>query len=315
MKNSINKIKLGELSLKNNLFLAPMLGFTNFAFRELIQKTSNISTITEMIPINALSKDCNYCKDLIIRGNYEKNLGYQFFGNDENKFVKSIENLEKMDIKIDYINLNCGCPATDIIKQGAGSALLNRESKIKNIIEKTKECFDYPFTIKIRTGYDYEKHLNYKELEGSGLDAIFLHGRTKKQQYSGEINLEYIKEVKEKTNIPIIANGDIRNIEDINRIYEYTKCDGFMIGRKALFNPFIFEEILYKNKKKFEDKIFFLEEYYKLLEFKDVKTKFKDVKNLSLFFARNIDNIAEVRKNLAKSQRFDEIIGILKKVC
>lgn len=312
MKRELNTIKIGNKRLKNNLFLAPMLGFTNFAFRELIQKSAEINTFTEMISINALSKDSNYCKDQIKIGN-EKNLFFQFFGNDEEKLIKSIENVLKHN-DLDFINLNCGCPAADIISQGAGSALLKRESKIVTIIKKCKKEYNIPFTIKIRTGFDYPKHLNYNKLEESELDAIFIHGRTKKQQYSGEIDLNFIKEAKELTKIPIISNGDIKNLSDIKKHYKETNCDGFMIGRAALNNPFIFSEMLHNKIFSFNDKIDFLDIYYKNLN-KETKQGFNEVKNLSMFICRDIKNASIAREQISKTKTFNEIKVILKKLC
>ena len=313
MKTAIKSIKIGYIRLKNNLFLAPMLGFTNFAFRELIQETAKISAFTEMISINALSKDSNYCKDQL-KINGEKNLFYQFFGNDEKKLNKSIENILKHN-EIKFINLNCGCPAADIISQGAGSALLKRESKICSMIKECKKEYNIPFTIKIRTGFDYPKHLNYEKLENNGLDAIFLHGRTKKQQYSGKIDLNFIKETKELSNIPIIINGDIHNSKIIEDYYKKTNCDGFMIGRGALKNPFIFEELLTNKKNKsFEDKINFLDNYYKLL-IKDTKMGFNEAKNLSMFICKDVSNASVAREKISKVKTFSEIKAILKKLC
>lgn len=313
MQKVIKTIKIGNKRLKNNLFLAPMLGFTNFAFRELIQETAKINVFTEMISINALSKDSNYCKEQIKIYN-EKNLFYQFFGNDEKKLNKSIENVLKHNT-IEFINLNCGCPASDIISQGAGSALLKRESKIYTMIKECKKEYDIPFTIKIRTGFDYPKHLNYEKLENIGLDAIFIHGRTKKQQYSGEIDLKFIKEVKEKSKIPIIANGNIHNSKDLKKYYEKTFCDGFMIGREALKNPFVFEEILNnKHNKTFEDKIIFLEKYYKLL-MKNTNVGFNETKNISMFICKDVNNASMAREKISKSKTFGEIKATLKKLC
>lgn len=313
MSKVIKSIKIGSKRLKNNLFLAPMLGFTNFAFRELIQETSKINVFTEMISINALSKDSNYCKDQL-KTNNEKNLFYQFFGNDEKKLNKSIENTLKHN-DVEFINLNCGCPASDIISQGAGSALLKRESKIYTMIKECKKEYNIPFTIKIRTGFDYPKHLNYEKLEEIGLDAIFIHGRTKKQQYSGEIDLNFIKEAKEMSKIPIISNGDIHNKKNIENYFEKTFCDGFMIGRGALKNPFIFEEVLNnKNNKIFDDKITFLEKYYKMLT-KDTKMGFNETKNLSMFICKDINNACSAREKIAKAKTFGEIKATLKKLC
>lgn len=314
MKQIIKTIKIGKKRLKNNLFLAPLLGFTNFAFRELVQKTAKISVFTEMIPINALSKDSNYGKYVIKRGDSEKNVFYQFFGNDEEKFVKSVDNILDSGIKIDFLNLNCGCPANDIISQGAGSALLKRESKIIQIIKRAKESFDIPFTIKIRTGFNIPKHLNYTKLEKIQLDAIFIHGRTKKQQYSGKIDLDYIKEAKEKTKIPIIANGDIKSLEDVELLHNKTNCDGYMIGRGAVENPFIFDEILNNKKHKFEEKINFLENYYKLLKEEGTRSEYINTKNLALFMIKGIEGAVKARVKISKAKTFKEIETIIKKL-
>jgi nifR3 family TIM-barrel protein len=314
MSNAIKTIKIGKVHLKNNLFLAPLLGFTNFAFREGIQKTSPISVFTEMISINALSKDSNYCKDQIRRGIEEKNVFYQFFGNDEDKTVKSIQNTLDAGIKIDFFNLNCGCPAQDIVKQGAGSALLKRESKINSIIKAVKDNFDIPVTIKIRSGYDVPKHLDYNKLEESGCDAIFIHSRTRKQQYSGKIDLEFLKKAKESTVIPVIANGDLKNKEDIINIHNEINCDGYMLGRQALVNPFIFEEILYDKQRLFDDKVKFLEEYYQKLKDNGVIDVYGCIKPLGIFLTHGLIDATSLRVKLSEIKSAELIIDTLKKV-
>jgi len=311
---SIKNIKIGGGGLKNNLFLAPMLGFTNFAFRELIQKNAKIAVFTEMIPINALSKDSNYCKDLIIRGSSERNVFYQFFGNDEKKLVKSIQNILDLNIKIDFIDLNCGCPAQDIVLQGAGCALLKRESKIKSMIQASKKAFDIPFTIKIRTGYDKPKHLDYKALEDSGCDALFVHGRTKKQQYSGNIDLKFIKEAKERTDLPIIANGNIKDLKDIQKVYFQTDCDGYMIGRQALTNPFVFREIINGNYSTFYERIDFLDKYYKKMLDNNINCAFQNAKLLSLFLVREIKDASKIRERISKTKEFEELLQIVESI-
>jgi len=311
LKNVIKPINIGSKKLKNNLFLAPMLGFTNISFREKIQEITEINLFSEMIPINPLSKDSNYCKDIIKRSSKEKYLFYQFFGNDEEKLVKSIENMQNIGIKLDFININCGCPAADIIKQGAGSALLKRESKIHSMIEKCKKQYSIPVTIKIRTGFETPKHLNYKKLEDVGCDAIFIHGRTKKQQYSGKVDLEYIKEAKENTNIPIIANGDIKNKETLLNIHNDVCADGYMIGRAALSNPFVFREILYSNYCNFKEKEKFLLDYYNRLKKYGYIDAFQLTKVLSLFISRNIQNGVRVREKISKTKDIDSLMEIL----
>lgn len=314
MFKAIKKIKIGHKTLENNLFLAPMLGFTNFAFREEIEKYSKISVFTEMISINALSKDCNYCRDQIKRGASETNVFFQFFGNDEEKTVKSVQNILDIGTKIDFFNLNCGCPAQDIVKQGAGSALLKRESKINIIVKRVKESFNFPVTIKIRSGYDTTKHLDYNKLEESGLDALFVHPRTKKQQYSGKIDLEFLKQVKESTAIPVIANGDIKNKEDIIKLHNLIYCDGYMIGRQALNNPFIFEEILTGKERSFNNKINFLEKYYSNLIKYDVKDTYTRIKALSMLLTYGLKDATTIRLKLSELKDPVQIIDTLKNI-
>ncbi len=292
--------------------MAPMLGFTNVAFREVLQKTANISTFTEMIPVNSLSKDSNYCKDLLKRGKLEKNVFYQFFGNDEEKFKKAIDNVLTLGIKLDFININIGCPRLNIIKQGAGCALLKREPQIHKIVKELHNSFEIPVTIKIRAGYNVPKHLNYNKLEEEGCDAIFLHARTRKQGYSGKINLDFIKEAKEKTKIPIIANGDIKNIEDCYLIHNQSNSDGFMVGRYALQDPFVFREIMGGKKSTYKEKVKFLEDYYKALEKYEITNAFEKIKIFCSGVTKGMPNATKNRSLLVKTKNIEEIMEILK---
>lgn len=312
MNKAIKPIKIGENRLENNLFLAPMLGFTNVAFREVLQKTASISTFTEMVPVNSLSKDSNYCKDLIKKGKAEKNVFYQLFGNDEEKFKKAVDNLLDSGIKPDFININLGCPRLNIIKQGAGCALLKREPQIHKIVKELHNSFEMPITIKIRSGYNIPKHLNYSKLEEEGCDAIFLHARTRKQGYSGKIDLNYIKEAKEKTKIPIIANGDIKSMDDCEFIHNRTNSDGFMIGRFALQDPFVFREILSGKKSTYKEKIKFLEDYYKALEKYKITNAFEKIKIFCSGVTKGMPNATKNRSLLVKTKNIEEIMGILK---
>lgn len=292
--------------------MAPMLGFTNVAFREVLQKTADISTFTEMIPVNSLSKDSNYCKDIIKRGKTEKKVFYQFFGNDEEKFKKAIDNLLNLGIKLDFININIGCPRLNIIKQGAGCALLKREPQIHKIVKELKDCFEMPVTIKIRSGYNTSKHLNYGKLKEEGCDAVFLHARTRKQGYSGKIDLSFLKEAKEKTKIPIIANGDIKSHEDCALIHNQTNSDGFMIGRFALQDPFVFREILLGKKSTYKERVKFLEDYCRALERYEITNAFEKIKTFSTGLTKGMHNATKNRSLLVKIKSIEEIMEILK---
>lgn len=228
----------------NKLYMAPMAGITDRAFREIVMENGADKTVTEMISTKGLYYKDENTSSLLERQSGE-NLGVQIFGSDPDIIAEVIDNyINPLDFE--FIDFNMGCPAPKIFNNGDGSALMGKEDLAYEIMEKMVEASNKPIHIKIRLGIN-DKNKNYLEIsklaEKAGVSKICLHARTKSQFYTGKADWQAIKTLVETVNIPVIANGDITNAKDALDILELTKCDSLMIGRAALGNPFVFEEI------------------------------------------------------------------------
>ena len=248
-------MKIGNINFKNNIILAPMAGVTDVAFRSICIDFGADCGVTEMVSAKALSYNNEKTKDLLVTANNEKIKIVQIFGH-ESEIMAKICASPELD-KFDIIDINMGCPAPKIVNNGDGSALMLDINKAEEIIRACVKATQKPITVKFRSGFD-EDNINAIEFakmcERAGASAITIHGRTRNQMYSGSVDLDIIKDVKNAVNIPVIASGDVVDFESYQRTLEYTKCDGVMIGRGALGNPKIFSDILQKNKEfnKFE---------------------------------------------------------------
>ena len=242
-------MKIGNIEFKNNLILAPMAGVTDVAFRSICIEFGADCGVTEMVSAKALSYDNEKTKDLLITADNENIKIIQIFGHEKEIMAKicASKHLEKFDI----IDINMGCPAPKIVNNGDGSALMLDINKAEEIIKACVSATSKPITVKFRSGFNND-HINAVEFakmcERSGASAVTIHGRSRDQMYSGKVDLDIIKKVKESVSIPVIASGDVVDVDSYKRTLEYTKCDGVMIGRGALGNPAIFSELLGVNK-------------------------------------------------------------------
>lgn len=240
-------MKIGNIEFKNNLILAPMAGVTDVAFRSIAIDMGADAGVTEMVSAKALSYNNEKTSDLLLTAPNERIKIVQIFGHEPHVMAEICggKYLEKIDI----IDINMGCPAPKIVSNGDGSALMKNIPLSREIIEACVRATDKPITVKFRSGFD-DEHINAVEFakmcEEAGASAITIHGRTRTQMYGGSVDLDIIKAVKEAVKIPVIASGDIVDIESLEKTKKYTKCDGFMIGRGALGSPEIFAELIGK---------------------------------------------------------------------
>ena len=228
-------MKIGNVELNGNLFLAPMAGITDKAFRKIVKEIGGCSLVcTEMISSKALYYNDQKTENLMDTSDEERPIAIQLFGSEPDVF-ESITN--KLEDKCDIIDINMGCPAPKVVKNGDGSKLLQNVDLIYEIVNSVVKSTSKPITVKIRKGWD-ENSVNAvevaKAIEKAGAAAITIHGRTREEFYCGKADWDIIKQVKENVDIPVIGNGDVVDEDTAKQMLEYTKVDGIMIGRGAL---------------------------------------------------------------------------------
>lgn len=237
-------MKIGNVETDNNIFLAPMAGITDLPFRLICKEKGAGLVYTEMVSAKALLYGDEKTKLLLKTCEKERPLAVQIFGSD----IESIAYASKYVSQFaDIVDINMGCPAPKVVKNGDGSRLLLNLELVKQIVETAVKNSKVPVSVKIRKGWD-EEHIVALEaakiIEQAGASAITVHGRTRSQYYSGEADWEIIKKVKKAVNIPVIGNGDLKSAKDVENAFKFSKVDAVMIGRATLGNPWIFAQTL-----------------------------------------------------------------------
>ncbi len=238
-------MKIGKVSIPNRLFLAPMAGITDVAFRLICKEQGCGMVYTEMVSAKGLYYLSEKTADLMGVHPEEHPVGIQIFGSDPMIMAHMAEKVTERDG--DLIDINMGCPAPKIVKNGEGSALMREPVRVRAIFREVVKASSIPVTVKIRKGWDDES-VNAVEIariaEEEGISAVTVHGRTREQYYTGKADWEIIRKVKESISIPVIGNGDVFSPQEAKALFQETGCDGIMVARGAQGNPWIFAEIL-----------------------------------------------------------------------
>lgn len=306
-------MKIGNVEIANDLLLAPMAGYTDVGFRKICRDFGCALSYTEMVSAKALIYDSQKTKDLLLTAENEIPKAVQIFGNDANIMAEVCKN-ELLD-KFDIIDINMGCPAPKIVKNGEGSFLLTDIKKATNIVDSCVKATNKPITVKMRLGYnDDNVALDFaKSFESVGASAVTIHGRTKNQMYSGKANYNEIAKIKQQLTIPVIANGDVVDKTSYNKIKAETNADFVMIGRGAVGNPFIFSEILSREYKK--------DKFYCINEHIDILKKYYNERFIVLNMRKHIasyfknEKVANNKKlEFMKMESIDEVLEFCKNI-
>ena len=314
--------KIGNVEIKNNIVLAPMAGVCNSAFRRIIKEMGCGLVYAEMVSDKGLVYNSKKTKDMLYVSDYERPISQQIFGSDVDTFVEAAKMVYKI-MKPDIIDINMGCPVPKVaVRAQAGSALLKNPAKIREIVSAVVKAVSIPVTVKIRSGWD-SNSINAVEVakicEEAGAKAICVHGRTRSQGYSGKVDLDIIKKVKESVSIPVIGNGDVNSIESAIKMFEYTGVDAIMIGRGALGNPWLIKQLvtyfdtgIILDKPSYKEIIDMCRKHLNyLLELKSEKISVLEMRSHISWYIKGLPKSTEIKKELFTISDAKGIIDLL----
>ena len=314
----IKRLKIGNVELENNIILAPMAGVTNLPFRTICKKFGPGLVCTEMASSKAIFHNDQKTKRLFNTEGEKRPISFQIFGSDEETMGYAANYVSNF---ADILDINMGCPAPKVVKNGDGSRLLLDLEKARKIMESVIKNSKVPVTLKIRKGWDKD-HIVAVEIakiaEKVGISAITVHGRTRTEFYSGKADWDIIRKVKENVSIPVIGNGDVIDEETALEMFEKTNVDGIMIGRGAFGNPWIFKKIIHflETGEKLpepakEEKLAIMKEHIKLAIQEKGEIAVKELRKHIAWYTKNLKNSSEFRSSINKIEDEKELLNKL----
>ncbi len=313
-------MKIGDVELDNNVFLAPMAGITDTAFRLICKKHGCGLVYTEMVSAKGLYHQNGKTRRLLTIEAEEKPVAVQIFGSDPGLMAETAYKLCLDGVEI--IDINMGCPTPKIVRNGEGAALMLKPTLVGEIIRKVSGAINVPLTVKIRKGWD-QNNLNALEIahiaRENGVAAIAIHGRTREEFYSGKADWSIVEELKKSMDIPVIGNGDIFSPVDAVNMIERTGCDAVMIGRGARGNPWIFSHTLrYMETGQLPDmpdiseRIRMIEEHTRLMvSYKGEETAVKEMRKHICWYIKGLKNAGRLRNQVNRVSSIDELLQLL----
>jgi nifR3 family TIM-barrel protein len=316
-------MKIKGLEINNKIVLAPLAGYTNQSYRKIMREFGVGLVYTEMISAAGLLHDNDKTWNMTNVGE-EAPISLQLFGGDVHQIVEAAKLVDKKT-NATIIDINMGCPVRKVLKANAGSLLLTDVDKIYEMVSKVVDAVEKPVSVKIRAGWTHEE-INCVDvalaIEKAGASLIAVHGRTKSDLYRGNVNLDYIKMVKDAVRIPVIGNGDIKSIEDAVKMFEYTGCDAIMVGRASMGNPWLIRDLVnYFNGldkgeiPSVEEKVNTCIRHFNLLvNDHGEKLAVLEMRSLASYYVKGVNNSKEFRQELVKVTKADELTNLLNKI-
>ena len=315
----LHKLKIGNVELENNLILAPMAGVTNLPFRIVCKDYGAGMVCTEMASAKAMFHNDQKTKRLFNTEGEKRPISFQVFGSELESMAYAVKYMSDF---ADIIDINMGCPAPKVVKNGDGSKLLLDLKKAQEIIETAVKNSKVPVTVKFRKGWDKENIVAVdiaQIAEQAGASAVTIHGRTRSEFYTGKADWDIIKKVKQSVNIPVIGNGDIVDEESALQMFEQTGVDGIMIGRGSFGNPWIFRNIKHylETGEKLpqptnNEKLEVMEKHIELaVKEKGEDVAIKELRKHIAWYTKNLKNSSEFRNSINKVEKKEELISKL----
>lgn len=309
-------MNIGNVEFESIVFLAPMAGVADRAFRELCINYGAGYTVTEMVSSKGLTMGDKKSGELLTLGETEKPAAAQIFGDDPEIMAQAA--VKCLEYHPNIIDINMGCPAPKVAMNGGGASLMKKPALAGEIVKAVSAAVDIPVTVKIRKGWD-DDSVNAVELaqiaEKNGASAIAVHGRTRMQMYSGNVDYDIIARVKQAVDIPVIGNGDIIDEQSAAIMLEKTNCDAIMIGRGALGNPWLFRRInAYLNECRVlppvsvsEKMVVMLRHIKTLIDYKGEYTGMREARHHAGYYTKGLRGGASFRREISQLEKYEQL--------